>query len=248
MGGWVVKRHFRVLLWSKPCTLTWSWDQAECTVCKSMILNEKSVTSYLICSYYTILPIRYKILAVYAPVLTSTNKNDTLIYTVFTMSCWISLSPTSTVSIHSNTSWFIKHLFARVSENDYDASHKNSTRQNWWDLADTLLCQGYSASQIRDSLNSLLPGSQWFVLVQPSSGEWANSNPLDGYSDFHFQSNLCGKNLAVWTYSGPVSSCNENTAGVLARNLIDAAVSYGGSTANIRDYINNSNKVSIMMI
>ena len=141
-----------------------------------------------------------------------------------------------------------KHLFARVSENDYEASQNISTRQNWWDLADTLLCQGYSASQIRDSLNSLLPGSQWFVLVQPSSGEWANSNPLDGYSDFHFQSNLCGKNLAVWTYSGPVSSCNENTAGVLARNLIDAAVSYGGSTANIRDYINNSNKVSIMMI
>ena len=101
----LVKRHFRVLLWSKPCTLTWSWDQAECTVCKSMILNEKSVTSYLICTYYTILPIRYKILAVYAPVLTSTNKNDTLIYTVFTMSCGISLSPTFTVSIHSNTSW-----------------------------------------------------------------------------------------------------------------------------------------------
>merc|ERR1719376_777427 len=131
---------------------------------------------------------------------------------------------------------------------EYEAAHNNPTRQNWWDLADTLLCQGYSAEQIRDSLHSLLPGSKWFVLVQPPSGQWANSNPLDGYSDFHFQSNMCGKNLAVWTYSGPVSSCNENTSGVLARNLIDAAVSYGGSTANIRDYITNSNKESFLTI
>ena len=93
-----------------------------------------------------------------------------------------------------------------------------------------------------------MPGSQWFVLVQPPFGQWANSNPLDGYSDFHFQSNMCGKNLAVWTYSGPVSSCNENISGVLARNLIDAAVSYGGSTTNIRDNIINSNKESILII
>ena len=41
-------------------------------------------------------------------------------------------------------------------------------------------------------------------------------------------------------YSAPVSSCNENTAGVLARNLIDAAVSYGGTPTSVRDYITNS--------
>ena len=46
-------------------------------------------------------------------------------------------------------------------------------------------------------------------------------------------------------YSAPVSSCNENTAGVLARNLIDAAVSYGGTPTSVRDYITNSKGVVI---
>ena len=41
-------------------------------------------------------------------------------------------------------------------------------------------------------------------------------------------------------YSAPVSSCNENTAGVLARNLIDSAVSYRGTPTSVRDYIANS--------
>ena len=74
--------------------------------------------------------------------------------------------------------------------------------------------------------------------MQPSSGGWANSK--DSNSESHFQNNLCGKNLLVWMYSAPVSSCNENAAGVLARNLIDAAVSYGGTPTSVRDYITNS--------
>ena len=90
---------------------------------------------------------------------------------------------------------------------------------------------------------SLLPNYSWFVLVQPTSGDWANSR--DGGSETHVGTNLCGKNLLVWGFSGVADSCNENTAGLLAKTLIDAAVGYGGTTSDIRDYITNSKQVMI---
>merc|ERR1712013_502985 len=63
-----------------------------------------------------------------------------------------------------------------------NSSTESVARQGWGDLADTLLCQGQNAHGIRDALVSLLPNYSWFVLVQPTSGDWANSR--DGAQRF----------------------------------------------------------------
>ena len=56
MGGWwwvvVVKRHFRVPLWFKPWTKTWSCHQAEQFLMQSVVI----VTSYLSAVMGTIFP------------------------------------------------------------------------------------------------------------------------------------------------------------------------------------------------
>merc|ERR1712142_1284639 len=89
---------------------------------------------------------------------------------------------------------------------------------NWADLADTLLCAGNTAMEIRDGLIAVWPNYHWFVLVQDAD-------------------DLCGKNMVVWMYSGGIKPCNENVAGTLAQQLIDDAVSSFPFPEDILDFI-----------
>merc|ERR1712013_565979 len=80
-------------------------------------------------------------------------------------------------------------------------TQKVITQDSWADLADTLLCAGNSAEEIRDGLRAVWPNNHWFVLVQDS--------------ELHHADDLCGKNLVVWMYSGGIKGCNENVAGTV---------------------------------
>ena len=71
---------------------------------------------------------------------------------------------------------------------------------NWADLADTLLCAGNTALEIRDGLRAVWPNYHWFVLVQDADLIWFSNKDLD--TELHHADDLCGKNMVVWMYSG----------------------------------------------
>merc|ERR1711964_64790 len=73
------------------------------------------------------------------------------------------------------------------------------TQDSWADLADTLLCAGNSAEEIRDGLRAVWPNNHWFVLVQDSELLWFSNKDLS--TELHHADDLCGKNLVVWMYS-----------------------------------------------
>merc|ERR1711909_86481 len=82
------------------------------------------------------------------------------------------------------------------------------SEDSWADLADTLLCAGNTAEEIRDGLRAVWPNNHWFVLVQDSELLWAG-----------------------------IKGCNENVAGTVAQELIDQAVSAFPFPEDILDYI-----------
>jgi len=109
------------------------------------------------------------------------------------------------------------------------------SEESWADLADTLLCAGNTAEEIRDGLRAVWPNNHWFVLVQDSELLWASNKDLS--TELHHADDLCGKNLVVWMYSGGIKGCNENVAGTVAQELIDQAVSAFPFPEDILDYI-----------
>ena len=127
--------------------------------------------------------------------------------------------------------------------NSYVSSSRSEERnlptnftRGWGELAESLLCDGESAAQIRDALTSAWPGVDWFVLVESSSSSWAASIGAGEYQKSH---DICGKNMLVWRYAGSVGGCS-NQAGDWAQFLIDEAVAHGGSSTTVRDYITDS--------
>merc|ERR1711936_899006 len=52
------------------------------------------------------------------------------------------------------------------------------SEDSWADLADTLLCAGNTAEEIRDGLRAVWPNNHWFVLVQDSELLWASNKDL----------------------------------------------------------------------
>jgi len=117
------------------------------------------------------------------------------------------------------------------------------SQDSWADLADTLLCAGNSAEEIRDGLRAVWPNNHWFVLVQDSELLWFSNKDLS--TELHHADDLCGKNLVVWMYSGGIKGCNENVAGTVAQELIDQAVSAFPFPEDIVDYIKTSKEFII---
>ena len=132
-----------------------------------------------------------------------------------------------------------KNIFFR-----YAPDTGNNTRQQiWTELADSLLCDGLGAQEIKDELVSFLPANLWFVFVQPSTGSWASHN-IDSSTgaQTHLVENLCGKNYWVWTFpKGGVEECTPET-GDMAQKLVDDAIEFalGPLPSYRRDYMTMS--------
>ena len=85
---------------------------------------------------------------------------------------------------------------------EYHELPENFTVASWQDLANDLLCAGQDAENIRDALVGVYPNYEWFVLVQASTGGWSGHVGYNSNYGTHQASNLCGKNLVIWMYSG----------------------------------------------
>ena len=82
----------------------------------------------------------------------------------------------------------------------------------------------------------------WYGVIKEESGGWAASH-FNNLAYFHIRENVCGRNLFLFRIIGPgpwsSGGCTA-AAAPAAKTLIDTAVSKGGSSEDIRNYIMNS--------
>ena len=110
-------------------------------------------------------------------------------------------------------------------------------------MADKLVCVGKNAKDIVTTTKALWNEYNWLGLTQEASGGWAAYHRTSLGVYLHRGDNLCGKNLILFRIPGPgawSSGGCDAAAAPAAQKLIDAAVSRGGSSVDIRDYIFNS--------
>ena len=115
---------------------------------------------------------------------------------------------------------------------EYYEVPENFTIESWGDLADDLLCAGVNASGIRDALVDVWPDYQWFVFVQDSY----QGRDVLGWGESHYATNLRGKFMFVWMYSGSVNNCTENAVSS-AQTLIDKAIATSSTPNCVMDFI-----------
>ena len=116
---------------------------------------------------------------------------------------------------------------------EYQDLPENFTMGNTWgDLADDLLCAGKDAADITARLHDVWPDYEWFVLVQDNSNGWAGLFA----GEYHMASDVCGKNMVVWMYSGSVSQCKANAVSA-AQTLIDKAITTSSTPNGVLEFI-----------